>query len=68
MSLSMWTFEGQVIELNEGLGGVLGNFVAAVELREEEGIWLAETGPEGHIAVWGRPDSLQRCCLAVHPV
>jgi hypothetical protein len=68
MALSMWAYEGQLVDLNESLGRRLGGFVAAVELRPEEGIWLAETGPEGHINVWGRPDSLQRCCLAVHSV
>jgi hypothetical protein len=68
MSLSMWSFEGQARDINEAVGRKLGDFVAAIELRPEEGIWFAETGPEGHHAVWGRPESLQRSCLAVHPV
>jgi hypothetical protein len=67
MSLSMWAFERLAAEISERFGRRLGEFVAAVELRPEEGVWFAETGPEGHVAVWGRREALQRCCVAVHP-
>jgi len=66
MSLSMWSFQQQAVDISEQFARRLGEFVAAVELREEEGIWFAETGPPGHIAVWGRREALQRCLLAVH--
>jgi hypothetical protein len=36
-----------------------------VMLRQEEGIWFAETGPAGHLAVWGRKESFQRCLMGV---
>ena len=67
MSLSMWAYEGLAVDVSERFQRKLGEFVAAVELRPEEGIWFAESGPEGHIAVWGRKEALQRCCVAVHP-
>lgn len=67
MSLSMWAFEGLAADISERFGRRLGDFVAAIELWPEEGIWFAETGPENHVAVWGRPEALQRCVLAVNP-
>jgi len=67
MSLSMWVREGQAVAISEQFNRRLGEFVAAVELRREEGVWFAETGPEGHVAVWGRREALHRCTVEVHP-
>jgi len=68
MSLSMWSYQGQASEVNEHFERKLGDFIVAIELRGEDGIWFAETGTEGHLAVWGRPNALQRSVLAVDPV
>ena len=68
MALSMWESPDDLIALNEQFERKLGDFIAVVELSGEEGIWFAETGPEGHHNVWGRPAALQRLCLAIHPV
>ncbi len=67
MSLSTWADAGQAIALSEQFQRRPGNFIAILELLPEEGIWLAETGPEGHIAVWGRREALLRCVRRVHP-
>jgi hypothetical protein len=68
MGLSMWSYEGQAYEVNQHFGGRLGHFIVAVELRGEDGVWFAETGVEGHLAVWGRPEVLQRSVLAVSAI
>lgn len=59
MALSMYESAAQAHAVNEWFGRRLGAFVATVELRAEFGIWFAETGVDGHLAVWGRPADLQ---------
>lgn len=60
-ALSMWDQEhvGVLYDLSQRWPQ-LGRFVAEVEMNGELGIWYAETGPEGHFSVWGRPSDLQR--------
>jgi hypothetical protein len=68
MGLSMWDSPEPLLGLAERWPK-LGRFVANVELVGERGVWFAETGPEGHCTVWGRPADLQRCVsLPVHPL
>lgn len=70
-ALSMWDREHiHVLErLSNRFPERLGTSVAEVELNGDLGIWYAETGPEGHYTVWGRPADLQRSVsLPTHPV
>lgn len=68
MGLSMWDRPEPLISLSRQWPK-LGTFMAEVRLVGELGIWFAETGPEGHFIVWGRPADLQRCAgLRHYPV
>ena len=60
MGLSMWDAIEPLGELSRQFPKQLGTFVVRVELDGALGIWFAETGPEGHYTVWGRPADLQR--------
>lgn len=46
----------------------LGRFVAKVELRACQGFNLAETGPVGHLTIWGRPPQLAQAIAEIYPV
>jgi glutathione synthase/RimK-type ligase-like ATP-grasp enzyme len=65
MALSMWADERTAMDVSTHFARKLGDFVAAVDLDGNEGIWFAETGSEGHMSVWGRPDALQRSLIVV---
>jgi hypothetical protein len=68
MALSMWGTDDQARAVTEAFGFKLGVFVGEVERRGERGIWFAQTGAEGHFAVWGRPADLQACLVGVEAV
>jgi hypothetical protein len=54
--------------MNASFGGRLGGFIGELRLHGELGVWFAETGTPGHLAIWARPDALQRSLIAVEPV
>jgi hypothetical protein len=57
MSLSLWADAGAAVAISEQYGRRLGSFLAEVVLSPDFGIWFAETGPPGHLAVWGRREA-----------
>lgn len=68
MGLSLWDRPEPLMALSNQYPQ-LGKFLAEVRIDGELGVWFAETGPEGHYTVWGRPADLQRCVgLPHHPV
>jgi hypothetical protein len=46
----------------------IGNFVARVELPLGHGICYADTGPPGHLTIWGRPLQLADAIADVRAV
>jgi hypothetical protein len=68
MSISCWEDREHLRTLAREYPKI-GSFIVAFEVRGELGIWLAETGTQGHYSVWGRPADLQRCAqLPAEPV
>jgi hypothetical protein len=60
MGLSVWESQDHLRALHAQFGDKIGTFIVGVEINGDLGIWLAETGPEGHYTIWGRPADLQR--------
>ena len=69
MGVSVWESIDHLRSLHRAFGDRIGSFMVGVELRGDLGLWYAETGPEGHYTIWGRPADLQRCAdLPARPV
>jgi hypothetical protein len=68
MALSTFATSDAARAMTEHHSYELGRFIARVEVRAELGMWFAETGAAGHVAVWARAADFQRACVAVEPV
>jgi len=66
--ISVFTTEAQARNKAHDYPG-LGGFIAAMRVRDEEAIRFARTGRNrGHHTLWGEPEALLGCVVAVVPV
>lgn len=58
MGLSFWGNEDSARRMSHHLAQHLGEHIARLHIEPDYGVCVADTGPEGHFTVWGRPGKL----------
>jgi hypothetical protein len=68
MAVSMFEDDDVLARLASRRPGRVGTHLARVELEPGRGICLADTGSRGHWSIWGVPEELANCVVAIVPV